>query len=105
VSKRKKKSSSESSISEAIKDLLNKIDEVINKMLSPARDISDIVVIFVLLMLLLQSRTSNYQIPQHPIMVPPPKRQFTVSEIEQIIKQCERSANPLECIKNMIYGG
>jgi len=105
VSKRRRKSSSESSLADAVQDLASKLDEFLRRLTPQSGDTSDIVVVLVLLWMLMQSRTPIQPPPQYPVVVPPPKRQLTVSEIEQIIKQCEKSKEPLQCIRDMLYGG
>ena len=88
-----------------IEELLNKINELFSRLTTPSRDPSDVVVVLVLLWLLSQSRTQFPQLPQYPITLPLLKKQYSTEELMNIIKQCEKSKEPIQCIKDMLYGG
>jgi len=105
LSKRKSRRKDETELSDMIEELLNKINEVFSRLTTQSRDLSDIVVILVLLWLLSQSRTQFPQPLQHPITLPPLKKQYSIEELMNIIKQCEKSKDALQCVKDMLYGG
>jgi hypothetical protein len=105
LSRKRGRKREETALTSVIEELANKVDELITRFAPPLRDPSDIIVVLVLLWMLSQSRAPLQQLSQHPIALPPPKKQYNTEELMNIIKQCEKSKEPLQCVKDMLYGG
>jgi len=105
LSRKRKRGSTESSLAKMIQDLVDKLDEFLQRLIPQSGDFSDIIVVLVLLWMLMQMRTPIQPPPQYPVTLPQPKRQYTIEELMNIIKQCEKSNNAIQCVKDMLYGG
>ena len=109
--KSKRKSSEESvveSLANLVEVLTHELREIAERFIpKPASNAEDVVLIMILLWALM---SRNFAQQYSPIVQPQnivrlQNRAITVNEIEQIIKQCEKSQKPLECVKNMLYFG
>ena len=109
--KSKRKSSEESvveSLTNLVENLTHELREIAERFIpKPASNAEDVVLIMILLWALLSRNFAQQYTPivQPQSIVRLQNRALTVNEIEQIIKQCEKSQKPLECVKNMLYGG
>jgi integrase len=107
----KRKSSGESvveSLTNLVVDLTYELREIAERFIpKPASSAEDVVLIMVLLWALLSRNFAQQYSPivQPQSIVRVQNRALTTEDVERIIKQCEKSQKPLECVKNMLYGG
>jgi len=110
--KRSKRKSSEESVVESltklVEDLTYEFREIAERFIpKPSSNAEDLVLIMVLLWALMSRNFAQQYLPivQPQNIVRVQNRALTAEEVERIIKQCEKSQKPLECVKNMLYGG
>jgi len=91
-----------------VENLTHELREIAERFIpKPASNAEDVVLIMILLWALL---SRNFAQQYSPLVAPQnivrvQNRALTAEEVERIIKQCEKSKEPLQCIKNMLYFG
>ena len=109
--KSRRKSSEESvveSLANLVVDLTYELREIAERFIpKPSSSAEDMVLIMILLWALLSRNFAQQYSPivQPQSIVRVQNRALTAEDVERIIKQCEKSQKPLECVKNMLYGG
>jgi hypothetical protein len=101
-----------SEIAEIIDTILDKMMEFTAKAKTWSDPVDFLVFLFIIAMLsnlqnIIQAYPATYPAQQviNQVLQPVLRKSLTVEQVLDIIKQCEKSKEPLECVKNMITGG
>jgi hypothetical protein len=81
------------------------IDKKIKKLSRRTKsDTSDILFFMFILALMMRTQQTPIQIPT-PTVQANPSTNVSIEKIQKILRECRRSANPLECVENQLFGG